>query len=141
MVAYIHGNLAVDDRNSRNRKHSMQQQRRNVNRKKAVIPAQEKILYMVAVLACVIVSVVIVSRYAQIYELNTQIKQIKNEMRQLEQDNSKLKIEMSRLGGMEQMQQTGEDNGMHMASDDQMIKISINNNDAPIDQHQMADAR
>lgn len=140
MVAYIHGNLAVDDRHQQNRKHSMQQQRRNVNRKKAVIPPQEKILYLVALAACVIVGIIIVSRYAQIYELNTQIKNIKNEMRQLQQDNSKLKIEISRLGGMEQMQQTGEDNGMHMASDDQMIKIRIGN-DAPIDQHQMANAR
>ncbi len=138
MVAYFHGNLAVDERSQRNRKTSIQEHRRNVTRKKAVIPPQEKLLYLITVLVCVIVSIVIISRYAQIYELNTEIKKIQNEMRQLERDNSKLKIEISRLGGMEQMQQTGEDQGMHMASDDQMIKIRMTQDVSVDEPHEMA---
>jgi cell division protein FtsL len=138
MVAYFHGNLAVDERSQRNRKTSIQQQRRQVTRKKAVIPPQEKLLYLITVLACVIVAIVIISRYAQIYELNTEIKKIQNEMRQLERDNSILKSEISRLGGLEQMQQTGEDQGMHMVSDDQMIKIRMTQDEQLDTPHEMA---
>lgn len=138
MVAYFHGNLAVDERNQRNRKTSIQEQRRNVTRKKAIFTREEKWLYLITVLACVIVAVVVISRYAQVYELNTEIKRIQNEMRQLERETSKLKIEMARLGGMEQMQRTGEDQGMHMASDDQMIKIRMTQDVTVDEPHEMA---
>jgi cell division protein FtsL len=123
MVAYIRGSLAVDERKVR--RAPVQEQRRQVTRKKASIPPQEKLLYMVTILVCVIVAVFIVSGYAKIYEVNTQIKDAKKELQQLEQENSTLSIQKSKLGGLEQMQKTGEETGLQLASDDELIKIHV----------------
>lgn len=94
MAAYIHGNLAVEER--KGSKVKIRETRKIVYRKKA-IPTQEKLLYLFTILMCVFVAGVIIWRYAQIYEVNTKIQQIEHEMRILQDENETLKLEVHKL--------------------------------------------
>jgi cell division protein FtsL len=74
-MAYMHGNLALQPKKKQEQKAAVQQSKRTVVRKKS-IPVQEKLIYLFTIVVCVIVASVIIFRYAQIYQLNLQIKEL-----------------------------------------------------------------
>ncbi|SDC73931.1 cell division protein FtsL [Paenibacillus sp. UNCCL117] len=88
MPAYMHGNLAVEQKTEQ--KPKVQESKRVVYRKKT-LPMQEKLLYLFTVAICVVVAGVIIVRYAQIYEMSTQIRDIEAKIVKLESENSILK--------------------------------------------------
>lgn len=93
MSAYINGNLAIEPNPAPKKK--PQQQKKVVVRRKT-IPVQEKLLYLFTVLVCVIVAGAIIWRYAQIYELNTRMQQIESQIKTLQIENNKLKLEITK---------------------------------------------
>ncbi|WP_281888134.1 septum formation initiator family protein [Paenibacillus sp. YYML68] len=90
MPAYIHGNLAVEQRTESPRKVKVKETKRVVYRSKS-LPMQEKLLYLFTVVICVIVAGTIIWRYAQIYEMSASIKAIEQQVAKLEAENSILK--------------------------------------------------
>lgn len=95
MPAYIHGNLAVEQRAEQQVK-AKETTKRNAHRNKT-LPLQEKLLYLFTVAVCVVVAGVIIWRYAQIYEMNANIKSIEQQIAKLEAENSVLKQKVDAL--------------------------------------------
>ncbi|MCI3921031.1 cell division protein FtsL [Paenibacillus sp. TRM 82003] len=97
MSAYIHGSLALDDRQSiapaERKQRGIAQ---TVVRAKA-IPLGEKLLYLFAVMLACAVLTLIAYRYAATFELNSQLVKMESEIRQLEEENAALKNEVAKL--------------------------------------------
>jgi cell division protein FtsL len=91
--AYINGNLAIERKPPKKAK-AAEQKRTAVRRKS--IPVQEKLLYLFTVVVCVLVAGVIIWRYAQIYELNTRMQKIEAQIKALQIENNKLKLEITK---------------------------------------------
>jgi cell division protein FtsL len=121
MSAYIHGNLAIEERQQQP-KVKIRETKKTVYRKSA-IPAQEKLLYLFTIAICVIVAGVIIFRYAQIYEVNTKIQQIEQQIEQLKVENTTLKIEVAKLQDPDRMLQKGIELGMISPADDQVVEV------------------
>ncbi|TNJ66335.1 cell division protein FtsL [Paenibacillus hemerocallicola] len=93
MSAYINGNLAIEQKPAKKAK--VQEQKKVVVKRKS-IPVQEKLLYLFTVIVCVLVAGAIIWRYAQIYELNTRMQQIESQIKALQIENNKLKLEITK---------------------------------------------
>jgi cell division protein FtsL len=91
--AYINGNLAIEQKPAK--KSKVQEQKKVVVKRKS-IPVQEKLLYLFTVIVCVLVAGAIIWRYAQIYELNTRMQQIESQIKALQIENNKLKLEITK---------------------------------------------
>jgi cell division protein FtsL len=74
-MAYMHGNLAMQPQKRTEQKRSTEESTKTAVRRRT-IPVQEKLLYLFTVVMCVIVAGVIINRYAQIYQMNLEIKQM-----------------------------------------------------------------
>lgn len=96
MAAYMHGNLAVDERQSKASRVKIKETRKVVYRASR-LPTQEKLLYLFTVLICVIVAGIVIWRYAQIYQMNTRIHNVEKQITQLETENSALKEKLSKM--------------------------------------------
>jgi cell division protein FtsL len=96
MAAYIHGNLAVDERQSASSRVKIKETRKIVYRASR-LPTQEKLLYLFTVLICVVVAGTVIWRYAQIYQMNTRIHKVENQIVRLEAENSALKEKLSKM--------------------------------------------
>jgi cell division protein FtsL len=109
MPAYIHGSLAVEPKEIR--KPQVKETKKTVYRRRP-IPVQEKLLYLFTVLICVVVAGVIIWRYAQIYEMNTRIQMIEKEVKVLQVENNKLKLEISKAQDPKRLQDMANQYGL-----------------------------
>jgi cell division protein FtsL len=91
---YTNGNLAIE---SNPVKRTNQETRKKTVVRKKSIPVAEKLLYLFTVIVCVVVAGAIIWRYSQIYEMNTRIQKIEAQMKQLQIENNRLKMEVSKL--------------------------------------------
>ncbi len=96
MVSYVHGSAALDER-SRQQQRVVYREKKKKVYKRSVVTPQEKLLWMFGVIVCVVVAGAILFRYAQIYEINTRIQQMEQEIRRIELENSTLKLEVAKL--------------------------------------------
>ncbi|MEF3310355.1 septum formation initiator family protein [Paenibacillus sp. GYB004] len=109
MSAYINGNLAIERKPVK--KPKGQDQKKVVVKRKS-IPVQEKLLYLFTVIVCVVVAGVIIWRYAQIYELNTRIQKIESEVKALQIENNKLKMEITKYQDPKKLLDQGKSLGL-----------------------------
>ncbi|HEX7056043.1 MAG TPA: cell division protein FtsL [Bacilli bacterium] len=119
MAQYIRGNLAIAAKN----KPQITEKRRVVIHRKT-LPVQEKLLYLFAVAVCVVVAGMIVWRYAQIYEINTKITKIDNEIRILEDENRKLKLDILKYQDPRRIIEQAQQLGLRNSSEDEVKEIS-----------------
>jgi len=104
MSAYIHGSLALDERQSQN-------DRQGNTRKTAVkketraksISGPEKLAWIGLVVFVCLVAGIYQFREASKYEMNADIVKMENEIRQLEEQNAMLKNEIAKLGSPERL--------------------------------------
>jgi cell division protein FtsL len=122
MPAYIHGNLAVEQKTTP--KVTVKETKKIVYRNKA-IPVQEKLLYLFTVLVCVAVASLIVWRYAQIYEMNTRILKLENSIQMLQAENSVLKHKVESLSTPDRLRQEAQKLGMGPPEDKQINKVPL----------------
>ncbi len=120
MAAYIHGNLALEERSGKEMK--ARERRKMVVRKKS-LPIQEKLLYLFVMVMCVVVAGLIVWRYAQIYEVNTKIQQIQDQMQQLEEENKQLKVEVLKLQDPKRLLDQAQQLGMAPSSENGIKEV------------------
>lgn len=114
MSAYINGNLALEPKTIK--KVKVQEHKKTVIKRKT-IPMQEKLLYLFTVIVCVIVAGAIIWRYAQIYEMNTRIQKIENEIKTLQIENNKLKLEITKFQDPKKLLKQAQELGL-VPSDD-----------------------
>ncbi|UUZ85554.1 septum formation initiator family protein [Paenibacillus sp. P26] len=101
MPAYIHGNLAVEQRTEKQRPKGKVPAK--AVRRSRGLPVQEKSLYLFTVAVCVVVAGLIIWRYAQIYEMNAKIKEIEKNIKTLEAENMILKKKVYDLSSSEHL--------------------------------------
>ncbi|SFS85144.1 septum formation initiator family protein [Paenibacillus sp. BC26] len=81
-MAYVNGNLALQPKRKPEQRPQFRETKKVVIKRKS-LPVQEKLLYMFTILVCVIVAGVVIFRYAQIYQMELQIKQLTKQHEQL----------------------------------------------------------
>jgi len=111
-VAYHYGNLAVKPKRKQQEEYVIRETRKKVVKRKS-IPVGEKLLYLMTVLVCVIVASIIISRYADIYNINLHIKQINSEMQSMQLDVQQLEREVQTLNDPERIRKYAESQGMY----------------------------
>ncbi|MEB3100637.1 cell division protein FtsL [Ferviditalea candida] len=124
MAAYIHGNLAVEERTGK--KVRVREKRSVVYRSKA-LPLQEKLLYLLTMVVCVVLAGLIIWRYAQIYEVNTKIQKIENQIETLQNENKKLKLEVNRLQDPKRLIEKAKELGLRPSNENEIKGISDSN--------------
>ncbi|RAJ03359.1 cell division protein FtsL [Paenibacillus pabuli] len=100
-MAYTRGNLAVKEKASQER---VTQQRyketTKVVTRRTGLPAREKFLYLITLLAVIVVGGVMMSRYAQIYDLNKQAQTTLSDVREAEKTIADLQVEKEKLNNL-----------------------------------------
>lgn len=126
MPAYIHGNLAVEQKTGQ--KVSVKETKKVVYRNKT-LPVQEKLFYLFTVLVCVVVASLIIWRYAQIYEINTKILDMETKIQMLQAENSGLKRKVDALSAPDRLREEAIKMGMGPSDDKQISKVANKSND------------
>ncbi|GAS83052.1 hypothetical protein [Paenibacillus amylolyticus] len=97
-MAYTRGNLAVKEKASQER---VTQQRyketTKVVTRRTGLPAREKILYLITLVAVILVGGALMSRYAQIYDLNKQAQSTISDIKGYEKTIADLQVEKETL--------------------------------------------
>ncbi|MCA0753821.1 cell division protein FtsL [Paenibacillus sp. N4] len=110
-MAYVNGNLALQPKRKQDRQPEIKEKKRVVVTRKS-LPVQEKLLYMFTVVICVIVAGVIISRYAQIYSMNLEIKQLNSDYQAVNVELEDLKKQVEMLSDPERIRRLAETQGM-----------------------------
>lgn len=122
MAASIRGNLALEERQAHAQRVKIKETRKVVYRTTR-LPVQEKLLYLFTVFLCVIVAGTIVWRYAQIYEMNTRIHKVEDQIAKLEAENSALKEKVSKMSDPELFRKESEQLGLTQIQDKNLVRI------------------
>lgn len=110
-MAYVNGNLALQPKRKQDRQPEIKEKKRVVVTRKS-LPVQEKLLYLFTVVICVIVAGVIISRYAQIYSINLEIKQLNSDYQTMNVELEDLKKQVEMLSDPERIRKLAETQGM-----------------------------
>jgi cell division protein FtsL len=110
-LAYVNGNLAMQPKRKQDQQPAIKETKRLVKTRKS-IPVQEKLLYMFTVLMCVVVAGVIIFRYAQIYDMNLEIKKLNNNYQTMNIEMQDLKKQVEMLSDPERIRELAEKQGM-----------------------------
>nr|WP_169083318.1 cell division protein FtsL [Paenibacillus sp. PL91]MBC9199860.1 cell division protein FtsL [Paenibacillus sp. PL91] len=110
-MAYVNGNLALQPKRKQDQQTVIKETKRLVKSRKS-LPVQEKLLYMFTVLMCVVVAGVIIFRYAQIYDMNLDIKNLKSESQTMNIEMEDLKKQVEMLSDPERIRKIAESQGM-----------------------------
>ncbi|PQP80521.1 hypothetical protein C0Q44_27525 [Paenibacillus sp. PCH8] len=100
-MAYTRGNLAVKEKASQER---VTQQRyketTKVVTRRTGLPGREKFLYLITLVAVIVVGGALMSRYAQIYDLNKQAQSTITEVGKYEKIIADLQVEREKLNNL-----------------------------------------
>ncbi|GKU78359.1 cell division protein FtsL [Paenibacillus sp. L3-i20] len=110
-MAYVNGNLALQPKRKPQQKQVIRETKRTLVKRKS-LPVQEKLLYLFTVLICVVVAGIIIFRYAQIYDMNLQIKKMNAEYHAMNIEVEDLKKQVEMLGDPERIRKMAELQGM-----------------------------
>lgn len=110
-MAYVNGNLALKPKRKQEQDYVIRETKKRIIKRKS-LPVQEKLLYLFTVLVCVVVAGVIIFRYAQIYDMNLQIKQLTNEQQTMNVEMADLKRQVEMLSDPERIRKMAETQGM-----------------------------
>ncbi|WP_145323184.1 hypothetical protein [Paenibacillus xylanexedens] len=121
-MAYTRGNLAVKEKASQER---VTQQRyketTKVVTRRTGLPAREKILYLITLVAVILVGGALMSRYAHIYDLNKQAQATISEVKGYEKTIADLQVEKETLNN--QVIENAKQLGYVEASDKDVIYV------------------
>ncbi|KRE35164.1 cell division initiation protein [Paenibacillus sp. Soil522] len=127
-MAYVNGNLALQPKRKQDQQTVIKETKRLVKTRKS-LPVQEKLLYMFTVLMCVVVAGVIIFRYAQIYDMNLQIKKLNSDYQTMNIEMEDLKKQVEMLSDPERIRKLAETQGMVSSLED---GITVNTGDDEI---------
>lgn len=76
----------------------------------------EKLLYLFSVIVCVILALLVLSKYARVNELNVALEETKTAVEEAHKVNFKLETEKKRLEDVERIRKFAESNGMELTA-------------------------
>lgn len=123
-MANVRGNLALKEKRVQRPTDRYRETTKVVTRK-AVLPMQEKLLYLFTIIICSLVAGVIIWRYAQIYDLNRQMQSMNREIQAMKQEMTVLKIEKEKLESPERIRGEAEKLGL-IPADGPEIDVNTN---------------
>ncbi|MDP5273149.1 cell division protein FtsL [Chengkuizengella axinellae] len=133
MAFGVHGNLAVKQEDvSRN---VYRKKTQTVVSKKKTISAPEKLLYLIAIIFCVVIAGFVILKNAQIYEVNTQMQQISLEIQKLEKENKNLKLEVRKMEDPKRLIEYAESQNFVLTEETNVLQISPTPNQSEEDQN------
>ncbi|MGO4549107.1 cell division protein FtsL [Paenibacillus sp. 2TAB23] len=124
----MNGNLALQPKRKQDQQPAIKETKRLVKTRKS-LPVQEKLLYLFTVLMCVVVAGVIIFRYAQIYDMNLDIKKLNSEYQSMNVETEDLKKQVEMLSDPERIRELAESQGMVSATEG---GITVNTGDDEI---------
>lgn len=128
MPAYIHGSLAIEQKSEpvqRPAQPPRQSKPKPPAPSQRSMPMSEKLFYLMTVAMCVLVACVVIWRYAQIYEMNTRIHQVEQQISKLEAENNTLKLEVNKLQSPPRLIQEAEKRGFVPVADKQISRVAF----------------
>ncbi|KAA8782643.1 cell division protein FtsL [Paenibacillus sp. 4624] len=96
-MAYTRGNLAVKEKAQERVTQQRYKETTKVVTRRTGLPAREKFLYLITLLAVIIVGGALMSRYAHIYELNKQAQSTIVKIKEAEKTIADLRVERETL--------------------------------------------
>jgi len=112
-MAYQNGNLALKPK--RKPEQQNYREKRTIVVKRKSMPMQEKLLYMFTIIAAVLVAGVIIFRYAQIYEVNLEVRNLSKQYDKMAIEIKELEKKVQSLSDPERIKQMAESEGMSAA--------------------------
>jgi len=112
-MAYQNGNLALKPK--RKPEQQNYREKRTIVVKRKSMPMQEKLLYMFTIIAAVLVAGVIIFRYAQVYEVNLEVRNLSKQYDKMAIEIKELEKKVQSLSDPERIKQMAESEGMSTA--------------------------
>ncbi|MXQ55359.1 hypothetical protein [Shimazuella alba] len=78
------------------------------------LPSSEKVLYLVSTIICIMAAVFVMTRYAQLTQLDVSIQQTESRINKTKEVNIQLDSEKIRLSSLEQIRKFAEQNGLQI---------------------------
>lgn len=128
-MAYMHGNLAMKPNKRPEHNASAQERRKTVIRRKP-LPVQEKLLYLFTVVVCVITASVIIFRYAEIYRMNLEIRELTQRYEQLNVQIKELERKVETLSDPNEITEKALELGMVYPEFDDVISLQVSGESA-----------
>lgn len=119
-MAYNYGNLAVKPKRKEQQDYVIRETRKKVVKRRS-IPVAEKLLYLVTIFGIVIVASVIISKYAELYDISLHIKQVNTEMQGMQLEVQQLQREVQTLNNPERIRQFAEEHGMTSSTESGIV--------------------
>lgn len=119
MKRYNDGNLAVDIQRKR------QPETRTIQKKKIVvrygISGKEKLSFLIAIIFLVVISLLILTRYSAASKLNYQIVGLQNDMKNMQDQNNQLKLQIDSLSNPDRIRSVAQEMGL--TGNDGTVKV------------------
>ena len=119
MKRYNDGNLAVDIQRKR------QPETRTIQKKKIVvrygISGKEKLSFFIAIIFLVFISLLILTRYSAASKLNYQIVGLQNDMKNMQDQNNQLKLQIDSLSNPDRIRSVAQEMGL--TGNDGTVKV------------------
>ncbi|OUM95935.1 MAG: cell division initiation protein [Thermobacillus sp. ZCTH02-B1] len=123
-MAIMHGNLAMKPNKRPEREPEIQEVRRKIIRRKP-LPVQEKLLYLFTVVVCVMAASVILFRYAEIYRMNLEIRELTQRYEQLNLQIKELERKVETLSDPGEITEKAIELGMVYPEFDDVITLEV----------------
>ena len=81
---------------------------------KTYLTVGEKLLYLFSVVICVLLALVVLSKYARVAELNVSIHHVAQQVDQTKKVNLQLESEKKKLGSVERVRKFAENQGLQL---------------------------
>lgn len=122
-MAYMHGNLALQPKKRpEEEQHSYRETKHVVVRRKS-LPVQEKLLYLVTILVCVIVACVVIFRYAEVYQTNLQVQEMTTQYETVSLEIKEMQRKVEQLSSPELIREKAMAQGMIQS--EQRISLQV----------------
>ncbi len=107
-----HGNAAVSYQvpASTPKTHTQQRPRKIIKG----LPAGEKLLYLASVVICIVFAILVMTRYAQLTELDVSIQQTEKQISKAKEVNLQLESEKMKANSLEKIRQFAVQNGLQV---------------------------
>lgn len=119
-MAYMHGNLALKPKK---RPEPPKVQRKQIVIRRKSIPVQEKLLYMFTIVVCVFVAGTIIFRYAQIYQMNLEIKEMTKQQDVMSAEIKELQKKVEQLSDPDLIRSKAVEAGMVKSENPITVKV------------------
>jgi cell division protein FtsL len=121
MNTYIEGNLALKHKHTLQAYPSVKVKRVSPQ---SNLNAHNKLFVLMLVFVCVVIAVTVLWRYSQIYQMNTDILRVQQEMKQLQLENELLKQEIEKSQSSERLKLEATKLGLVPRNSSQVAQIS-----------------